>query len=235
MFSNILPRVQRLRWRSIVTCTLALVAATVGIVGSQHMALAHGALSYPATRAFACYLQGPENPSNAACRAAKDLNGSQQFYDWSWVSHNTGQGPVEDAIGPNNPYVRDGYICSADRPDGHFRGLDLARNDWPATSLPSGATMTLTYEVTVGHTGVLQLYTTNSNYNPNLPLTWSDLDLAHPLVTYPAPPDHFRGEYEIPDVALPHLSGRQLILSVWKRVHDPAGETFYGCSDVVFS
>ena len=96
--------------------------------------------------------------------------------------------------------------------------------------------MTFTYEVAVGHTGVIQFYATNSSYNPNRPLTWSNLDLVHPLATYPAPPDHFSGQYDIPDVVLPgNLHGRQLILSVWKRVNDPAGETFYGCSDVDFS
>jgi len=211
--------------RYLLLASVAVVC--VMLLGSLQRVYAHGTPSFPVSRAYACYLEGPENPSNAACQAAKALGGSQPFYDWNAISQNS-----YGAIGEDNGYIFDGHLCSANNE--HYKGLDLARGDWPATTLPSGATVTFVYKATAPHAGTIRFYSTNDTYDPSKPLAWSNVDLT-PFATYQAPAQaDSQGNYVIPNVQLPaNKHGRQIIYSVWQR-DDPAGETFYGCSDVDF-
>ena len=40
----------------------------------------------PVSRVYNCCLENPENPKSAACKAAVDTAGTQQFYDWNGIN-----------------------------------------------------------------------------------------------------------------------------------------------------
>ncbi|MGW2619053.1 lytic polysaccharide monooxygenase [Streptomyces sp. NPDC001500] len=205
-------------------------AAAVTAVGLTPLALtalaagpaaAHGSMSGPVSRVAQCYAEGPESPRSDACRAAVAAGGTQALYDWNGVR-------VGDAAGRHREVIPDGRLCSAGDPE--FKGLDLARPDWPATSVRGGA-YTFRYRVTAPHKGAFTVYITRPGYDPARPLAWSDLDLEHPVATAvePAP----TGGFASFSGTLPQRSGRQLLYTIWQRSDSP--EAFYSCSDVTFA
>ncbi len=174
----------------------------------------------PVSRVFQCFGEGPESPTSEACKAAVAAGGTQALYDWNGVR-------IGDAGGRHQELIPDGKLCSAGNEA--FKGLDLARADWPATSVSSGE-RTFKYRVTAPHKGTFTVYITKPGYDPAQPLAWDDLDLANPVATStdPAAVDGF---YTFSG-ALPERSGRQLLYAVWQRSDSP--EAFYSCSDVTF-
>ncbi|WP_228920532.1 lytic polysaccharide monooxygenase [Streptomyces sp. DH20] len=183
-------------------------------------AAAHGSMGDPVSRVFQCFGEGPESPTSEACKAAVAAGGTQALYDWNGVR-------IGDAGGRHQELIPDGKLCSAGNEA--FRGLDLARADWPATSVSSGE-HTFKYRVTAPHKGTFTVYITKPGYDPAQPLAWDDLDLANPVATStdPAAVDGF---YTFSGT-LPERSGRQLLYAVWQRSDSP--EAFYSCSDVTF-
>ncbi|MEU7398604.1 lytic polysaccharide monooxygenase auxiliary activity family 9 protein [Streptomyces albogriseolus] len=183
-------------------------------------AAAHGSMGDPVSRVFQCFGEGPESPTSEACKAAVAAGGTQALYDWNGVR-------IGDAGGRHQELIPDGKLCSAGNEA--FRGLDLARADWAATSVSSGE-HTFKYRVTAPHKGTFTVYITKPGYDPAQPLAWDDLDLANPVATStdPAPVDGF---YTFSGT-LPERSGRQLLYAVWQRSDSP--EAFYSCSDVTF-
>ncbi|MGW5421057.1 lytic polysaccharide monooxygenase auxiliary activity family 9 protein [Streptomyces sp. NPDC003943] len=182
-------------------------------------ALAHGSMTDPVSRVAACYAEGPESPKSDACRAAVAASGTQAFYDWNGVN-------IGNAAGRHRELIPDGKLCSAG--NDKYRGLDLARPDWPATRLASGA-HTFRYKGTAPHKGSFELYVTKDGYDPSKPLKWSDLE-AEPFATV-TDPRMENGDYVFTGT-VPKKSGRHLIYSIWQRSDSP--EAFYTCSDVVF-
>ncbi|MEU4101193.1 lytic polysaccharide monooxygenase [Streptomyces tanashiensis] len=182
-------------------------------------AFAHGSMTDPVSRVAACYAEGPEAPTSAACKAAVAASGKQAFYDWNAVN-------IANAAGQHRQLIPDGKLCSAG--NDKYRGLDLARADWPASSMASGA-HTFRYKGTAPHKGSFALYVTKDGYDPSKPLTWSDLE-AKPFVTV-TDPGMQNGDYVFQGT-VPKKSGRHLIYSIWQRSDSP--EAFYTCSDVVF-
>ncbi len=183
----------------------------------------HGTTESPPSRALVCYLEGPENPTSAACRAAVELGGSQPIYDWNEVN-------IGDAAGRHRQLIPDGELCSAGNPK--YAGLDLARADWPATILPAtGGVHEIVYRGTAPHsTAYFDFYVTVDGYDPTRPLRWADLEVA-PFCR-DTDPVLFDGRYYF-DCELPAgKSGRHVIYSIWQR--DDSPEAFYACSDVVF-
>lgn len=65
--------------------TFFALSALAGIVASGS-AFAHGTLSKPFSRVYACYQGNPENPTHPACAAAKAIGGAQPFYDWAGIN-----------------------------------------------------------------------------------------------------------------------------------------------------
>ncbi|EGG45960.1 lytic polysaccharide monooxygenase [Streptomyces griseoaurantiacus] len=204
-------------------------AAVLALVGGTPLALtalaaapaaAHGTMGDPVSRVAQCYAEGPESPKSAACRAAVAAGGTQALYDWNGIR-------IGDAGGRHQSLIPDGKLCSAGNEE--FKGLDLARADWPATSVKSGA-YTFRYRVTAPHKGTFKVYVTKPGYDPAKPLAWKDLDLDHPVAsaTDPAPVNGF---YTFSG-ALPQRSGKQLLYAIWQRSDSP--EAFYSCSDVDF-
>ncbi|MGW3043227.1 lytic polysaccharide monooxygenase [Kitasatospora sp. NPDC001159] len=175
----------------------------------------------PVSRVSACYQEGPEHPSTAACQAAVAASGTQGFYDWMGVR-------IGDAAGRHHELIPDGKLCSAGSDE--YKGLDLARSDWPATSLPAGGgSYTFKYRGTAPHRGSFQLFVTKDGYDPTKPLKWSDLE-SSPFYTA-TDPALVNGSYEM-TAQLPKKTGRHLIYAIWQRSDSP--EAFYSCSDVVF-
>ncbi|BBC37701.1 hypothetical protein SGFS_089950 [Streptomyces graminofaciens] len=183
-------------------------------------AAAHGSLGDPVSRVAQCYAEGPERPSSAACRAAVTAGGTQALYDWNGVR-------IGDANGRHQQLIPDGRLCGANSEA--FKGLDLARADWPATSVRAGS-YTFRYRVTAPHKGTFKVYVTKAGYDPSQPLAWDDLDLARPVATS-TDPVASDGFYTFGGT-LPERSGRHLLYAVWQRSDSP--EAFYSCSDVTF-
>ncbi|WP_432056689.1 lytic polysaccharide monooxygenase auxiliary activity family 9 protein [Streptomyces sp. bgisy022] len=203
-----------------------VAVAVVGVVPlalaglSAAPASAHGSMGDPVSRVAQCYAEGPESPKSDACKAAVAAGGTQALYDWNGVR-------IGDAGGRHQELIPDGKLCSAGDPT--FKGLDLARADWPATSVDSGS-YTFKYRVTAPHKGTFKVYITKPGYDPSKPLGWGDLDLANPVATStdPAP----SGGFYTFSGTLPERSGKQLLYAVWQRSDSP--EAFYSCSDVTF-
>ncbi|MFF5965716.1 lytic polysaccharide monooxygenase [Streptomyces collinus] len=183
-------------------------------------AAAHGSMGDPVSRVSQCYAEGPESPRSAACKAAVAAGGTQALYDWNGIR-------IGDAGGRHQRLIPDGKLCSANNEQ--FKGLDLARADWPATSVSSGS-HTFKYRVTAPHKGTFKVYVTKPGYDPAKPLAWQDLDLANPVATSTDPAA--TGGFYTFSGSLPQRSGKHLLYAVWQRSDSP--EAFYSCSDVSF-
>ncbi|MFF9818814.1 lytic polysaccharide monooxygenase [Streptomyces sp. NPDC014006] len=204
----------------------AATAAALGLVPLALTALAaapaaaHGTMGDPVSRVSQCYAEGPESPKSDACKAAVAAGGTQALYDWNGIR-------VGDAAGRHRQLIPDGKLCSANNEE--FKGLDLARADWPATGVHSGA-YTFRYRVTAPHKGTFTVYLTKPGYDPAHPLAWDDLDLEHPVATATDPVA--AGGFYTFTGTLPERTGRQLLYAVWQRSDSP--EAFYSCSDVTY-
>ncbi|WP_353941639.1 lytic polysaccharide monooxygenase [Streptomyces sp. HUAS MG91] len=199
----------------------ALAAIATGAAAlSATPASAHGTLGDPVSRVAACYAEGAESPTSAACKAAVAAGGPQALYDWNGIR-------IGDAGGQHQAKIPDGKLCSANSEE--FKGMDLARDDWPATKVSAGA-YTFKYKVTAQHKGTFNLYVTKQGYDASKPLAWSDLDLEHPVATKTDPVAE--GGYYTFSGTLPERTGRQLVYGIWQRSDSP--EAFYSCSDVTY-
>ncbi|WP_103502766.1 lytic polysaccharide monooxygenase, partial [Streptomyces sp. SM14] len=206
--------------------TVRRTAAVVGAVAVAPLALslltaapaaAHGSMEDPVSRVRACFHEGPESPSSAACREMVAIGGTQPLYDWNEVN-------IADADGRHRDLIPDGELCSAGRDK--YAGLDQARADWQTTGMSAGS-HTFRYTATAPHTGSFELYITQAGYDPAQPLSWSDLQHFGEVTDPPLE----NGQYVF-DLEVPEREGRHLIYSVWQRSDSP--EAFYTCSDVVF-
>ncbi|MGW5461072.1 lytic polysaccharide monooxygenase auxiliary activity family 9 protein [Streptomyces sp. NPDC003996] len=204
-------------------------AAVVAVLGLPSLALtafaaspafAHGSLGDPVSRVSQCYAEGPESPKSAACKAAVAAGGTQALYDWNGIR-------IGDAAGQHRKLIPDSKLCSANNEE--FKGLDLPRADWPATSVHSGP-YTFRYRVTAPHKGTFKVYLTKPVYDPAKPPAWSELDLEHPVATVTDPVA--AGGFYTFSGTLPERTGRQLLYAIWQRSDSP--EAFYSCSDVDF-
>ncbi|EGE45410.1 lytic polysaccharide monooxygenase [Streptomyces griseus] len=199
---------------------LALGFAPLALAGlASAPAVAHGSLTDPVSRVSACFAEGPESPTSAACRAAVAAGGTQALYDWNGVN-------IANAAGKHRELIPDGKLCSA--ANDKFRGLDLPRADWPATAVSAGE-HTFRFRATAPHRGSFELYLTKPGYDPAKPLAWSDLE-AKPFARATDPALE-AGSYVF-DGTIPERSGRQLVYTIWQRSDSP--EAFYACSDVTF-
>ncbi len=196
---------------------LAPLLLTVWAAGP---AQAHGAPTYPVSRVYACSPQGGSQAGSAACKAAIAANGAPFTY-WDNLR-------VPDINGRDRRLIPDGKLCSGGLPD--YKGLDLARTDWPSTRLTPGAKLTMTYASTIAHTGTFKLYLTKAGYDPAKPLTWSELPTT-PFAEVKDPP-LTGGAYRIGATLPTGRTGRQLIYTIWQN--SSTEDTYYSCSDVVF-
>ncbi|GAA3164865.1 hypothetical protein GCM10010466_64710 [Planomonospora alba] len=200
------------------TGAAALMLGSLLAVLPSSPAQAHGSMSNPPSRAYVCKTEGPDSPDSAACKAAVAAGGTQAFYDWHEVS-------LLNAGGRHRQLIPDGKLCSAGRDK--YRGLDLARADWPATRVSPGP-LTITYHATAPHANSnFEFYITKPGWNPTQPLRWSDLEHIKTFT------NQNPTTYTNWTINLPQRSGRALIYSIWQRVVG-SEEAFYTCSDVDF-
>ncbi|MFG1946587.1 lytic polysaccharide monooxygenase [Nonomuraea sp. NPDC048826] len=180
----------------------------------------HGALEAPVSRAAAC---GEEGAAKApACAAAVAASDGELPEAWDNLR-------VPDVGGRDREVIPDGELCSAGLDA--YRGLDLPRADWPATTLTPGDGFTFRYRGTIPHQGSFHLYVTADGYDPARPLGWDDLE-PRPFMEATDPPMK-DGSY-VMDGSLPEAkSGRHLIYTIWRNSDTP--DTYYSCSDVVFT
>lgn len=195
---------------------LAAVAATLLLTGVP--ASAHGAPTSPLSRAAAC---GPEGgrADTPACRAA--IAAGAAVREWDNIR-------VAQIDGLDRERIPDGELCSGGL--SAYRGLDLPRTDWPATTLTAGARHTFRYRTTIPHKGTFRFYATVASYAPTRRLTWADLE-EKPFLTVNDPPIR-DGAYEMPGRLPTGRTGRHIIYTIWQNSNTQ--DTYYSCSDVVF-
>ncbi|MFF9804767.1 lytic polysaccharide monooxygenase [Streptomyces coeruleorubidus] len=200
--------------------TAALVTPLLLPLWAAGPARAHGAPTDPVSRVVACSPEGGGRAGSAACRAAVAANGAP-FTAWDNLR-------VANVDGRDRQVVPDGKLCSGGLPG--YKGLDLARADWPATRMTPGETLTMRYVSTIPHTGTFRMYLTKPGYDPAGPLSWSDLpDKPFAEVTDPALTD---GAYRVEATLPSDRTGRHVLYTVWQNSSTP--DTYYSCSDVVF-
>lgn len=200
--------------------TLPLMTALSALVW-MNQALAHGTMSVPESRVYNCFLNNPENPSDPACAAAREVAGSQAFYDWNGINQ-------ASAAGDHRAVVPDGQLCAGG--NAKFAGLDLARSDWQATPIAPGPDGTFDFEfyATAPHaTQDWVFYVTRQGYTPDQPLQWSDLFEFCRLGDVPLSADN---RY-ILNCPLPAVTGKHVIYTTWQR--SDSTEAFYTCTDVI--
>jgi predicted carbohydrate-binding protein with CBM5 and CBM33 domain len=212
----------RMPWMRSHRTALAATAVTpllltVWVAGP---ARAHGAPTDPVSRVYACSPDGGSASRSAACRSAVTSNGAP-FTAWDNLR-------IANVNGRDRQVVPDGQLCSGGLPA--YRGLDLARADWPSTRLTPGSTLPMRYVSTIPHTGTFKLYLTKPGYDPTKPLSWSDLpqkpfaQVKDPALT--------EGAYRIRATLPSDRTGRHVLYTIWQNSSTP--DTYYSCSDVVF-
>ena len=180
----------------------------------------HGALEAPVSRAAACGTEGaPETPACAAAVAASDGRLPDAWDDLR----------VPDVGGRDRQVIPDGRLCSGGLPA--YKGLDLARDDFPATTVTAGKTLAIRYRTTIPHEGRFRIYVTADGYDPARPLSWDDLE-PRPFMEATDPPLR-DGSYVMEGRLPAGKTGSHLIYTVWRNTDTP--DTYYSCSDVVFT
>jgi predicted carbohydrate-binding protein with CBM5 and CBM33 domain len=183
-------------------------------------ALAHGATTQPLSRTAACGVNGTETGS-AACKAALKANGG------SFGTFDNLRVPGVD--GKDKQFIPDGKLCSGGLPE--FKGLDLARSDWPVTKLTAGGKLSVQYRTTIPHEGSFRVYLTKPGYDPEQPLGWDDLG-ASPILTADNPPLR-DGSYRMSGKLPADRSGRHVLFTIWQTTSTP--DTYYSCSDLLLA
>ena len=209
---------------------LAIAGATAVVAAAPQPAAAHGGLTFPATRTYACYVDaiaggtgGGLNPQNEMCRQLLAENGNYPFYNWFGNL-------LSNADGRHREVVADGLLCG---PGPQFSGVNTP-GDWPTTQVQPGQQVTFQYNAWARHPGRFDQYVTKDGWDPSQPLAWDDLEPV-PFDSVVNPPLREGGpegaEYYW-DATLPDKQGQHIIYSVWTRSDSP--EAFYNCSDVNF-
>ena len=186
----------------------------------------HGSVGDPVSRSYLIFQGNPESPTNAASVAAIEAAGTQAFYDWHEVSRLV-PGYDPESIEPYRVIIPDGQLAGAGRKK--YSGLDLVRDDWPATSVNPGP-YHVVFDAWVPHDPSYFLaFITREDWTPNQSLKWDDLELLPGT-------DHVvrDGHYYRFTVDFPHRIGHHVLYVIWQRI-DPAGEVFFSASDIDFS
>ncbi|MFJ8026986.1 lytic polysaccharide monooxygenase [Streptomyces sp. NPDC096311] len=206
--------------RTATAAAVAVAAPLLLLTWAAGPAQAHGAPTDPVSRVVACSPEGGSNTGTAACKAAIAANGAP-FTAWDNLR-------VAGVDGRDRQVIPDGQLCSGGLPA--YKGLDLARADWPSTRMTPGATFTLSYSSTIPHTGTFKLYLSKPGYDPAKPLKWSDLP-TKPFATA-TDPALVNGAYRIKATLPSDRTGRQMLYTIWQNTS--TSDTYYSCSDVVF-
>jgi predicted carbohydrate-binding protein with CBM5 and CBM33 domain len=189
---------------------LAVLAGAVLAVGlfPAVPAFAHGAPISPISRSAACAAGGGLDTGAAACKAALKANGGA-FGTFDDVR-------VPNVNGNDKKFVPDGQLCGGGL--AAFKGLNIARDDFPATNVTSGKTLAIKYRATAAHQGSFRVYITNPGYDPLKKLTWADLG-SKPITDVANPP--LKDGSFLFSAKLPQRTGRQMLYIVWQTSNTP--------------
>ncbi len=194
-----------------------LTLSTLAVAPFAPPADAHGSTQEPASRAYVCRFNQPDNPM---CAAAWSAN-SQALYDWMEVN-------IGDAAGRHRQLIPDGQLCSAGR--AKYGALDRP-GAWPVTALRADGSglVDLVYENTAPHsTEYYRVYITGSGFDARTDaLAWGDLQLV-----YDSGPLE-RSARQVMRAPIPERTVPAILYIVWQRSDSP--EAFYACSDVTVS
>ena len=200
------------------------LAAAVAVAGVLPLvagapAFAHGAPTAPISRSAACAAGGGTATGTAACKAARAANGGP-FGTFDNLR-------VPNVNGDDRKFVPDGKLCSGGL--AQFKGLDIARDDFPSTTVTGGKSLAVKYRTTQPHSGSFRFYLTKQGFDPLKKLTWDDLGGKLAEIKDPPLRD---GAYQM-SVKLPaDRTGRHILYIVWQT--SSTADTYYSCSDVVF-
>ena len=210
---------------------LALLTAGLVVLPEPEQAVSHGGLTFPATRTYACYVDGISggtggglNPQNPICAEMLAQAGNYPFYNWFGNL-------LSNSAGRHREVIPDGKLCG---PGEAFDFVNTPSVHWPTTSLQSGSTITFQYNAWAKHPGTWSQYVTRDGWDPSQPLGWDDLEPA-PFNEVTNPPLRSggpQGDEYYWNATLPQKSGRHIIYSIWTRSDSP--EAFYNCADVSF-
>ncbi|WP_250508678.1 lytic polysaccharide monooxygenase [Caballeronia sp. GACF4] len=188
------------------------------------LAWSHGTMETPISRVYACYKEGPESPTSAACKAAVAVAGPAFLYDWAGVN--------QLPNGDHKSFVPDGHLCSANK--SNYYGLDLGRNDWPTTTISPdlSGNYEFVWNATAPHvTRYFQIFMSADGYDFNQPLKWSDLDSKPFCEITSVTLDN--GRYKLKCKLPAGKTGKRILYAIWQR--NDSAEAFYACMDVVIN
>ncbi|MAJ47759.1 MAG: hypothetical protein CBC35_10920 [Planctomycetes bacterium TMED75] len=198
--------------------TLSLLATTAAVIG-------HGSLSYPPSRIYIAWQDGPEAPISDAVADAIAIGGTQPLYDWNeLVAFHPGTADYQRTIDYSQS-IPDGQLASAGNPK--YAGFDQVRDDWPSTVVESGPFEFVLSATTPHDPKVMRAFITTADWNPMQPLNWAQMEELQlgPITLVDQ-------EYRF-NTILPERTGKQAVYVIWQRL-DPAGEGFYSIADVDF-
>lgn len=210
----------------------------------------HGATQYPMARQVICKTDGgynyPDDGSgipNQACRSAFTYDETtpvwerrQMFDEWPAYSQN-----LEGTTHPKDK-VPDEQLCSAGIKK--FKGINEPHADWKASPVSVyGDIALLFYTATQVHEpSKWTVYLSNPDFDSSTQrLKWSDLEelelkrVDHVEAKSESGQTKGPGQYLL-QVKLPEnyqQDKKSVIYVQWERT-DPARETFFSCSDVIF-
>jgi chitin-binding protein len=175
----------------------------------------------PVSRAAACGADGVQPPP-AACKAALSASGPKASAEWDNIR-------LAGVRGRDREVVPDGKLCSAGLRE--YAGLDLARADWPTSTLDTSAPARITYRATIPHKGTFRLYLSKDGYRPESALRWADLE-EQPFLTVTDPP-LVKDSYVLTGKLPEGKTGRRVLYTIWQNSDTP--DTYYSCSDVTLT
>jgi len=185
----------------------------------------HGSISDPVSRVYRIFQENPESPKSAVSAAAIATAGTQAFYDWHEISRMVPEYDPE-SIAPYRAIIPDGQLAGAGREK--YAGLDLVRDDWPATAVNPGL-YPVVFDAWAPHDPSYFLaFITREGWTPDQPLSWDDLEPL-PGTEQVVRDDHY---YRF-TVNFPQRTGHHVLYVIWQRI-DPAGEVFFSASDIDF-
>ena len=203
---------------------LALLAISP-LAGYTDCASAHGSVSDPVSRVYRIFQENPETPGSDVSAAAIATAGTQAFYDWHEVSRVV---PEYDpgSLAPYQALIPDGQLAGAGREK--YAGLNLVREDWPATPVNPGP-YPVEFDAWVPHDpSYFRAYITRDGWSPDQPLRWEDLEPLAGADQAVRDENYYRFT-----VDFPQRSGHHVLYVIWQRI-DPAGEVFFSASDIDF-
>ncbi|HEI8868844.1 TPA: lytic polysaccharide monooxygenase [Serratia odorifera] len=212
---------------------LSVVIASIGATSIIGPAFGHGALESPKARHYECKSQGnhwnPGAMKSAACKAALENSPAKQAAFDGWNGY-TGFAPAPHGLAEAKRGVPDGMLCTGKHPE--YAGFNQPRTDWTSTTLTpdSNGNVKMTYYYTATHSpSFIEFYINKKSVDPTKKaLGWDDVELLKRF-------DITAGDLSVRhtiNVTIPaDRTGKAIIFTRWQRI-DPAGEGFYGCSDV---